>query len=186
MQGAWVAEWLSCQPHSNGPAATAPVHHILASDNNFAATVPASRVPPSFSMVSGPDGRLVSFSSAALPHQTRAALSAWTGGREGTHNNSTSCASSPSSNRSAATVSARHAPPHRSVSSGDMMLYDMVASGLSGYGPANHVLPPTPSPQVGEGRGHIHGWPPQPRLHYNRSRRASRPTSPFRQFGCGR
>jgi hypothetical protein len=73
---AWVTEWHSCQPHSNGPAATAPVHHILASDNNFAATVPASRVPPSFSMVSGPDGRLVSFSSTALPHQTCAVMSA--------------------------------------------------------------------------------------------------------------
>ena len=102
-------------------------------------------------MVSGPDGRLVSFSSAALPHQTRAALSAWTGGRECTHNNSTSCASSPSSNRSAATVSARHAPPHCSVSSGGITLDDMVASGLSGYGPADHASPPR-STALGGGR----------------------------------
>ena len=52
-------------------------------------------------MVSGPDGRLVSFSSTALPHQAGATLSAhldggwaaWTGGRKGTHNNSTGYAS---------------------------------------------------------------------------------------------
>ena len=47
---AWVAEWHSCQPHSNGPAATAPAHHVPAPDNNFATTVPVSRVPPSFSI----------------------------------------------------------------------------------------------------------------------------------------
>jgi hypothetical protein len=105
-------------------------------------------------MVSGPDGRLVSFSSAALPHQTRAALSAWTGGYKGTHNNSTSCASSPSSNRSTAAVSARHAPPHRSVSSGGMTIDDMAASGFSGYGPADHVLPPH---STASGGGRVEG-----------------------------